>query len=72
MKKLETKTEFPKLTNRELEIIDYLSTAKTYDEIAQILLISSRTVKAHVCNIKSKLGCYSLFQLGMYYSLRRL
>jgi DNA-binding CsgD family transcriptional regulator len=29
--------------------------------------ISSRTVKAHITNVKERLGCDSFFQLGMVY-----
>jgi len=56
------------LTKREFECLHWLSLGKTADEIAIIMLITPRTIKAHVANIKSKLNCRSQFQLGVVYS----
>lgn len=52
------------ITERELECLLYLHLGKTADEIAQILTITERTVRAHINSLKSKLKCKTLFQLG--------
>jgi two-component system, NarL family, response regulator YdfI len=44
------------LTERELEILRYVSSGARNKEIAQQLDIAERTVKAHLDNIYSKLG----------------
>ncbi len=43
------------LTNRELEVLDYLSRGLLYKEIADQLHISFHTVRQHIGNIYSKL-----------------
>lgn len=55
------------LTLREFQCLDYLSQGKTINEISVILSITLRTAKAHIGNIKNKLGCKNLFQLGVVY-----
>lgn len=52
------------LTSRELEFLYWLSLGKTASETARILHIGQRTAEVHVNNIKTKLGCATLFQLG--------
>jgi len=44
------------LTQRELEILPLLAAGRTNPEIAQILVISPRTVGVHVSRILQKLG----------------
>lgn len=44
------------LTGRELEVLELLSTAKTYREVGSALFISRNTVKSHVRRIYTKLG----------------
>ncbi len=44
------------LSNRELEVTDYLSKRYTNKEIANVLYISEATVKRHTINIYQKLG----------------
>lgn len=44
------------LTDRELEVLQYIVTGKTNREIAQILTITHHTVKAHTASILRKLG----------------
>jgi two-component system nitrate/nitrite response regulator NarL len=54
------------LTNRELEVVQYLSTGLTNREIAETLFITERTVKNHVSNILSKLGLPNRQQVAYY------
>jgi len=56
------------LTLREMNCLHWIAQGKTGDEIAAILSITPRTVKAHIANAKEKLGCYNQFQLGMVYA----
>ena len=44
------------LTNREREVLGYLRSGATNDEIAGALSISVATVKTHVKNVRRKLG----------------
>jgi DNA-binding CsgD family transcriptional regulator len=55
---------FGLLSQRELECIQWLYKGKTVPEIALILNISKRTAEKHILNIKNKLQCYTLLQLG--------
>lgn len=57
----------PGLSKREISCLYWLSQGKTMDEIALILHISHRTVRAHIENAKDKLQCQTLFQLGQLY-----
>ena len=52
-----------KLTPRERECIYYLIKGKTAKEIANIFNISTRTVEAHLIQIKHKLGCNTRSQI---------
>lgn len=56
------------ITKRELECLYWLSMGKTLEEIAVILTITLRTVKAHIRNIKEKFDCNNQFQLGMLFN----
>jgi len=55
------------LTLREFQCLHWLSKGKTIEEISLILSISARTMKIHISNMKNKLRCKSLFQLGLAY-----
>jgi DNA-binding NarL/FixJ family response regulator len=44
------------LSSRELEVADLVAKGLTNREIAQRLIISTRTVECHVDHIKAKLG----------------
>lgn len=55
------------VSQRELDCLHWLAKGKTQDQIALILGITLRTVKAHISNTKQKLNCYTQFQLGMAY-----
>lgn len=52
------------ISDRELQILHWLSLGKTSEEAALLLGITKATVNKHVDNIKLKSGCYTLFQLG--------
>lgn len=52
------------LTRREIETIYWLIRGKTVPEAALLLRISKRTVETYVNNVKCKLACKSLFQIG--------
>ena len=56
------------LTRRELECLHWIANGKTVEMTATILNVSARTITAHIVNIKEKLGCNNLFQLGMVYA----
>lgn len=44
------------LTDREVEVLQYVMQGKTNKEIAQLLMITHHTVKAHVASIIRKVG----------------
>jgi DNA-binding NarL/FixJ family response regulator len=47
------------LTAREWEVVDLLKAAKSTDQIADELVLSTETVRSHVKNILRKLGVRS-------------
>jgi NarL family two-component system response regulator LiaR len=47
------------LTPREWEVVDLLAQTKTTDQIAELLVLSSETVRSHVKNILRKLNARS-------------
>lgn len=47
------------LTKRELELLEQLATGDTYQEIADKLFISSKTVRKHIENIYGKLHAHN-------------
>ena len=58
------------LTPRELEVVKLIAEAHTNEEIAQLLLISRKTVERHRENILAKLGMRDRVQLTRY-AIRR-
>src|SRR3954452_14105025 len=48
-----------RLTHREWEVLDLLSTGTTTDEIARSLVLSTETVRSHLKNLYRKLGVNS-------------
>ena len=54
------------LSRRELEIAAHLSAGRTNLEIAQLLVISERTVETHVQNILTKLDMHSRAEVAVW------
>jgi DNA-binding NarL/FixJ family response regulator len=54
------------LTPRELEVIRLVAQGRSNREIATALVISEKTVKAHVSNILGKLGLEDRTQMAIY------
>ncbi len=48
--------DHPTLSDREIEILSWLSHGKSTEDIAEIMQIAERTVNYHVANLKTKLG----------------
>ena len=53
-----------RLAKRETDCISWYLKGKNSGEIAIILGISRRTVETYIENVKTKLGCTNLFQIG--------
>jgi DNA-binding CsgD family transcriptional regulator/tetratricopeptide (TPR) repeat protein len=60
----------PGLTRRENEILGYVAAGYTYREIARALVISEKTVSAHISNLLRKTGTANRAELSQKY--RRL
>jgi NarL family two-component system response regulator LiaR len=56
----------PQLTGREGEVIRLVAQGKSNREIAQALVISEKTAKAHISNILGKLGLEDRTQMAVY------
>lgn len=54
------------LTSRELEVLEYLAQGHTNQEIADMLVISERTIRNHVGNILGKLHLANRTQAALY------
>lgn len=61
-------TSDKKLTRREAEVASLISQGGTNREIAEKLVLSERTVEAHVANIFSKLNATSRAQVAAWYA----
>ena len=61
----EVLTEDP-LTVRELEIVKHIARGMTNNEIADLLVVSERTVRTHVSNILGKLHLANRTQAALY------
>jgi NarL family two-component system response regulator LiaR len=69
---VEKQMEGPQLTEREVEVIRLVSRGMSNREIAQALVISEKTAKAHVSNILGKLGLADRTQMAVYAIKNRL
>jgi NarL family two-component system response regulator LiaR len=56
----------PQLTQREGEVIRLVAQCKSNREIAEILVISEKTAKAHISNILGKLGLEDRTHIAVY------
>lgn len=65
-RQVETANDHSGLTQRELEVIRLVGEGRSNREIADILVISGKTVKAHVSNILGKLGLDDRTQMAIY------
>ena len=57
---------FAALTEREIEVLRLVAEGLTNQEIAERLIISTRTVKAHVSHILAKLNLSDRTQAAVY------
>ena len=62
----ETEPSAPKLTARELEVMNALARGKANKQIARDLSISEKTVRNHISNIYNKLHIYDRTQAVLY------
>jgi DNA-binding NarL/FixJ family response regulator len=62
--------DFEPLTARELEIVKLIAEARSTKEIAELLVISPKTVERHRANILEKLGMHDRVELARY-AIRR-
>ena len=60
----EAADDFPGLTTREREVLAHLVAGRTYGEIARALVLSEKTVSAHVSNMLRKTGTASRVELA--------
>jgi DNA-binding NarL/FixJ family response regulator len=60
------------LTPREEMVLELLAEGKTYQEIADYLVVSVHTVDSHVRNIYGKLGVGNRTQAAMMWVRRKL
>ncbi len=65
MRKKNTQIKQKALTERELEVLKYVMQGLTNNEIADILMITHHTVKAHVASIIRKLGVRNRLDASM-------
>ena len=59
----DTETDLPSLTFREAEVLEYLWDGYHQNQIAQILGVTYRTVKAHLASARDKYGAQNNEQL---------
>ena len=61
---------FDQLTTREREILKLIAEGKTTQQIADILVVSRKTVEGHRTNLMAKLGVHDRVEL-VKYALRK-
>ena len=60
----ESRPALPGLTQREHEILSHVLAGRTYQEIARDLVISEKTVSAHVSHMLAKTGTANRVELA--------
>ena len=68
----EAPTDIPSLTPREIEVLTWAASGKSEVAIAEILLITKRTVDEHISNAARKLGAANKTQAVALALLRRI
>lgn len=58
--------QLPKLTRRELEILQLVSEGRSNRQVAELLWVTDQTVKFHLANIYRKLGVRSRFDAARW------
>jgi DNA-binding NarL/FixJ family response regulator len=53
----------PYLTHREIEIVRCVAEGRVAKEIAAVLMLSEKTVRNHLCNIREKFGIHSMVEV---------
>jgi DNA-binding NarL/FixJ family response regulator len=56
------------LTQQQIEILYWLHQGKTVHDIAKIMQFAEVTINKNIASIKNKVGCYTQFQLGEFFS----
>lgn len=54
------------LTERENEVVKYVAQGMTNKEIAEILMVTHHTVKAHIASIIRKLGARNRVDVAIF------
>ncbi len=62
----DTSNPFQELTERELDVLRLIAIGKNNQDIAEILVISEKTVKTHVTNLLAKLHLTDRTQAAVY------
>ena len=57
---------FKPLTERENEVIKYVAQGLTNKEIAEMLMVTHHTIKAHVASIIRKLGAKNRVDIAIF------
>lgn len=60
------RVELPKLTRRELEILELVAEGRSNRQVAQLLWVTDQTVKFHLANVYRKLGVRSRFDAARW------
>lgn len=60
------------LTERERDCVRWLALGKSAQIISEINQVSRKTVERNIASIKEKLGCYTLFQMGIFLAENKL
>lgn len=63
---LAERVELPKLTRRELEILELVAEGRSNRQVAELLWVTDQTVKFHLANVYRKLGVRSRFDAARW------